>query len=73
MVALVGFYQNLFHHVSNAKFSISPLQDGQPVGNVFFLDKSCTKMHTIFSAVLRQQRKSDIMMSFDHSARSAIC
>jgi hypothetical protein len=29
-------------------------------------------MYTIFSAVLRQQRKSDVMTSFGHSARSAV-
>jgi hypothetical protein len=42
--------------------------------NRFFwinLDKFCRKMYTIFSTVLRQQRKSDAMMSFGHSARSA--
>jgi hypothetical protein len=39
----------------------------------FLLDKSCRKMYTIFSAVLRQQRKSEIMTSsFGHTARSAI-
>jgi hypothetical protein len=36
------------------------------------LDKSSRKMYTIFSAVLRQQRKSDVMTSFGHSARSAV-
>jgi hypothetical protein len=30
------------------------------------------KMYTIFSAVLRQQRESDVMRYFGHSARSAI-
>jgi hypothetical protein len=35
----------------------------------FLLDKPCRK--TIFSAVLRQQRKSDVMTSFGHSAHSA--
>jgi hypothetical protein len=29
-------------------------------------------MYTIFSAVLRQQRKSDVMTYFGHSARSAV-
>jgi hypothetical protein len=29
-------------------------------------------MYTIFSAVLRQQRKSDVMMYFGFSARSAV-
>jgi hypothetical protein len=32
------------------------------------LDKSCKNMYTIFSAVLRQQRKSDVVASFGHSA-----
>jgi hypothetical protein len=36
------------------------------------LDKSCRKMHTIFSAVLRQQKKSDVMTYFGHPARSAV-
>jgi hypothetical protein len=36
------------------------------------LYESCRKMYTIFSAVLRQQRKSDVMTSFGHSARSAV-
>jgi hypothetical protein len=35
----------------------------------FLLDKSC---RTIFSAVLRQQRKSDVMTSFGYSTRSAV-
>jgi hypothetical protein len=34
------------------------------IDNVFFLEKSCRKMYTIFSAVQRQQRKSDVMTSF---------
>jgi hypothetical protein len=38
----------------------------------FLLDKSCRKMYPIFSAVLRQQRKSDVMTYFGHTARSAI-
>jgi hypothetical protein len=38
----------------------------------FLWDKSCRKMHTIFSAVLRQQRKCDVKTSFGHSARSAV-
>jgi hypothetical protein len=29
-------------------------------------------MYTIFSAVLRQQRKSDVMTYFGHSSRSAV-
>jgi hypothetical protein len=33
------------------------------IDNVFFLEKSCRKIYTIFSAV-RQQRKSDVMTSF---------
>jgi hypothetical protein len=42
------------------------------IDNVLFLEKSCRKMYTIFSAVQRQQRKSDVMMYFGHSARSAV-
>jgi hypothetical protein len=42
------------------------------IDNVFFLEKSCRKMNTIFSAVQRQQRKSDVMMFFDLTACSAI-
>jgi hypothetical protein len=42
------------------------------IDNVFFLEKSCTKMYTIFSAVQRQQRKSDIMTSFGLTACSAV-
>jgi hypothetical protein len=38
----------------------------------FLLDKSCRKMYTIYSAVLRQQRKSDVMRYFGHTARSAV-
>jgi hypothetical protein len=39
------------------------LQDAG-IDNVFFLEKSCRKMYTIFSAVQRQQRKSDVMTPF---------
>jgi hypothetical protein len=38
----------------------------------FLLDKSCRKMCTIFSAVLRQQRTSDVMTTCGLSARSAV-
>jgi hypothetical protein len=38
----------------------------------FLLDKSCRKMLTFFSAVLHQQRKSDVMTSFGHSAHSTV-
>jgi hypothetical protein len=34
------------------------------IDNVFFLEKSYAKMYTTFSAVHRQQRKSDVMTSF---------
>jgi hypothetical protein len=40
--------------------------------NVIFWMNPVDKMYTIFSAVLRQQRESDVMTSFDHSDRSAI-
>jgi hypothetical protein len=49
---------------------------GRRYRQCFLLDKSCRKMsgkmHTIFSAVLRQKRKSDVMTSFGHATRSAI-
>jgi hypothetical protein len=45
---------------------------GRQYRQCFLLDKSCRKMYTIFSAVLRQQRKSDVMTSFGLSARSVI-
>jgi hypothetical protein len=38
----------------------------------FILDKSCGKMYPIFSAVLRQQRKSDVMVYFGLAARSTV-
>jgi hypothetical protein len=51
--------------------SISHLQD-TVIDNVFFLEKSCTKMYAIFSAVQRQQRKSDVMTYFGLAACSAV-
>jgi hypothetical protein len=76
-LVLIGFYQNL-HHAPKAKFSICQsvfrtknLQDAG-IDNVFFLEKSCRKMYTIFSAVQRQQRKSDVMTSFVLTACSAV-
>jgi hypothetical protein len=68
----------LYHHASAAKFSIShsvflyEKSAGRQYRQCFLLDKSCRKMHTIFSAVLRQQRKCDVMTYFGHYARSAI-
>jgi hypothetical protein len=47
------------------------LQDAG-IDNDFVLDKSCTKMYTIFSAVQRQHTKSDVMTCFGHSASSAV-
>jgi hypothetical protein len=47
------------------------LQDAG-IDNVFFLEKSCRKMHTIFFAVQRQQRKSDVKTSFGLAACSAV-
>jgi hypothetical protein len=38
----------------------------------FLWDNSCRKMYTIFSAMLRQQRKSDVMTSFSLTTRSAV-
>jgi hypothetical protein len=72
---LVGFYQNLYHHASNAKFSTSHrflrvknLQDAG-IDNVFFWINPCRKMYTIISAVLRQQRKSDVFWSLRSQRR----
>jgi hypothetical protein len=42
------------------------------IDNVFFLEISCRKMYTIFSAVQRQQRKSDVMTYFGLTAFSAV-
>jgi hypothetical protein len=42
------------------------------IDNVFVSEKSCRKMYTIFSAVQRQQRKSDVMTSFGLTACSAV-
>jgi hypothetical protein len=52
-------------------FRTKNLQD-TGIDNVFFLEKSCRKMYTIFSAVQRQQRKSDVMTSFGLAATSAV-
>jgi hypothetical protein len=38
---------------------------GRRYRQCFLLDKPCKKNYTIFSAVLRQQRKSDIMTYFE--------
>jgi hypothetical protein len=40
---------------------------GRRYRQCFLFDKSCRKMYTIVSAVLCQQRKSDVMTSFGHS------
>jgi hypothetical protein len=45
---------------------------GRRYRQCFLLDKSCRKMYTIFSAVLRQQRKSDVITSFGLTACSAV-
>jgi hypothetical protein len=47
------------------------LQDAG-IDNVFSLKKSCRKIHTIFFAVQRQQRKSDVMTYFGLTACSAV-
>jgi hypothetical protein len=78
-LVLVGFYQNLHHHAAKAMFSIimssvfrtKNLQD-TGIDKVFFLEKSRRKMYTIYSAVQRQQRKSDVMTSFGLAACSAV-
>jgi hypothetical protein len=65
-LVLVGCYPSLYHHASNAKsryligFSYEK-STGRRYRQCFILDKSCRKMYTIFSAVLRQQRRSDVM------------
>jgi hypothetical protein len=48
-------------------FRTKNLQD-TGIDNVFILEKSCRKMYTIFSAVQRQQRNSDVMTSFGRTA-----
>jgi hypothetical protein len=45
---------------------------GRRYRQCFLLDKSCRKIYTIFSVVLRQQRKSDVMTSLGHSAHSTV-
>jgi hypothetical protein len=72
-----GFNQDLYHHASNAKFSISHRFFVWKIcwrryTQCFLLDKSCRKMYTIFSTVLRQLMKSDVMTSSGLSARSAV-
>jgi hypothetical protein len=72
-LVLIGFYQNLYHHEPNAKFSISHRFFEwkicrMPVRQCFLVDKSWRKMHTSFYAGLRQQRKSDVFWSL-HSQR----
>jgi hypothetical protein len=52
-------------------FRTKNLQDAG-IDNVFFLEKSCRKMYTFFSAVQRQQRKNDVMTSFGLAACSAV-
>jgi hypothetical protein len=53
--------------------SVFPMKNMQDAGidNVFSW-RNPIQMYTIFSAVLRQQRKSDVMTSFSHSDRSAV-
>jgi hypothetical protein len=52
-------------------FRTKNLQD-TGIDSVFFLEKSCRKMYTIFSAVQRQQRKSYVMTYFGLTACSAV-
>jgi hypothetical protein len=42
------------------------------IDNIFSLEKSSRNMYMIFSAVKRQQRKSDVMTSFGLAACSAV-
>jgi hypothetical protein len=58
-------------YVIGFSYEKSVLQD-TGIDNVFFLEISCRKMYTIFSAVQRQQRKSDVMTSFGLAACSAV-
>jgi hypothetical protein len=53
------------------KQSSLDLQD-TGIDKVFFLEKSCRKMYTVFSAVQRQQRKSDVKTYFGLAACSAV-
>jgi hypothetical protein len=47
--------------------------EGRRYRQCFHLDKSSRKMYTVYFVVLRQPRKSDVMMSFGHySVRSAV-
>jgi hypothetical protein len=55
----------------SSAFRTKNLQD-TGIDNVLFLEKSCRKMYTIFSAVQRQQRKSDVVTSFGLTACSAV-
>jgi hypothetical protein len=76
-LGLVGFHQNLYHHPPKAVLKISSvfrLKNLVDTGidNVLFLEKSCAKMYTIFSAVQRQQRKSDVMTTFGLTVCSAV-
>jgi hypothetical protein len=63
------------HQMQSSRYLISFSYEksaGRRYRQCFPLDKSCRKMYTIFSAVLRQQGKSDVITSFGHTARSAI-
>jgi hypothetical protein len=73
ITCLVGFYQNLYHHTSKAEFSRSHRFFGCRYRQCFRFGKiAYRKMYTIFSAVQRQQRKSDVMTSFGLTTCSAI-
>jgi hypothetical protein len=76
-LVLVGFYQTFYHHAPCKVLDILSgfsyeKSAGRRYRQCFLSEKSCRKMYKIFSAVLRQQRKSDVMTSFGHSAHSAI-
>jgi hypothetical protein len=77
-LVLVGSYQNIYYHASKSRvLKISSVfrmknQQDTDIDNVFVLEKSWTKMYTIFSAVQRQRRKSDVMTSFGLTVCSAV-
>jgi hypothetical protein len=64
-MAFVPLFRTIMHQMQSSQSVFSfEKSGGRRYRQCFLLDKSCWKMYTIFSAVLRQQRKSDVMMSF---------
>jgi hypothetical protein len=63
------------HQTQSPRYRIGFLNEksaGRRYKQCVLLDKSSRKMYTIFSAVLRQQRKCDVMTYFGRSDRSAV-